>query len=498
MAANRASPPNLSLLLIASAKAVPRYWQAESERALLAKLKDGWEMCPWFFPSGAPSLEGNVFFQDSDVLAVCLVAHGVAYTGPLTRWSSEERLQWEAYGHAQDAYSCHVHEVATLLEPCEVVNNVLQSQDKDIHLFPVTQTSFHTLLQRAVVSHRGQGTLIEFLTQEGYDPAKLGTTNPLCMKAPPVLAALFVTRQLRHIMLLARWPCKARLFRAFPPETMFAKVPRGTRVPPLEAIPSQATSLETVQKLQGVADFLRSLAPHLQANPPDGWAADILTRACEEHVVCLEQLASSLDPRTTLERDTFPAQTLIRWMQAASLLRNRGRLKEVVEVAMTETVPLICQGKCRQQLRVKQGGVPSRETIRRARLVFDGALSLHARQSLFSPPPCLFVGADSSPQGGSNWLLIQLDMFMPEGGEQRLAFLKAWHSLWKSKLHCQQRDIALLSDDEDTASDHDQFANATLEHDDGVGAPEHIENPQLRDIRPRVAKSNVSLWAGQG
>ena len=333
------SPPQTTLLLIASAKAAPRYWRAEYESPMLSRLEEGWQTCPWLFLGGPGNLEQLSWVQNSDVLAVAVVIAGNAYVGPLTRWSSEERMQWQAYEHPEDAYTCHVQEVATFLEPCEVVNDALQSQIKDTHLFPVTSTSFMMLLQKMVASHHGQGTLNDFLTHElGMRPELFSTKLTLCVKAPPLVAALVATQQIRHLMLLARWPCKRRLFQGFPSEALFAKVPRGQRLPAQETTPSQASSSETVQKLEAVADFLRGLAPHLLENPPLGWTQEVCKEVCEEHVTTLGQLIAALDPQTPVTStpsgaNTFPAQGLIRWMQAASLLRNRSRLKEVVEVA---------------------------------------------------------------------------------------------------------------------------------------------------------------------
>ena len=502
------APQQASLLLIAAAKARPRYWRAEYEPPMVARLQEGWETCPWLFPAGLGNLEELSWVQNSDVLAVAVVTPGNAYMGPLTFWSSEERMQWQAYDHPEDAYTCHVQEIATFLEPVEVVNHALQSQIKDTHLFPVTSTSFTTLLQKQVESHLGQGSLSDFIAheQDSRPGSSLSKGLPLCTKAPPVLAALVVTGQLRHVMLLARWPCRHRLFQGFPSETLFTKVPRGLRVPARETTPSQSSSADTVQKLEAVADFLRGLAPHLLANPPAGWMPEVLQEACEEHVTSLGQLIASLDPRTpvvcsTSGVNTLPAQGLIRWMQAASLLKNRSRLKEVVEVAVLETVPLICQEKARQQFKMRRGGVPARETIRRARFIMDAALSMHAREVLLKPAPCLYVGADSSPQGDSNWLLIQLDMFMPKGAKGKLGFLNAWHQLWTSMMHHKpvihsERDELLFVDDDeddddcvasDDAPEIPQQANRMLEQDDGEGKPGHDQAPTLRDIRLRAA-----------
>ena len=390
-------------------------------------------------------------------------------------------------------------EVATFLEPSEVVNDSLQSQDKDVHLFPVTQTSWLTLLQKEVDCHLGTGTLAEFLNHEGCHPQQSGECSPLCMKAPSVVAAAIATRQLRHVMLLARWPCKQRLFLRFTPECLFAKVPRGMRVPAQESIPLQATSVETVHKLEAVAEFLRSLAPHVQDNPPPGWTSDLIKEALQEHVINLGQLASSLDPQRPMETDSvthFPAQGLIRWMQVASLLRNRGRLKEVVEVAVMETVPIICHGKAKQQLNAKRGGLPSRETIRRSRFTFDAALSLHARK-LLAQPLSLYVGADSSPQGDSNWLLVQMDLFVLGGVEEKIEFVIAWHSLWRTMRESSQHGLATLLADEDMSgseAEHHESetqiaatASVSIEQDDGKGVdPRHSQTSKLHDIRLRA------------
>ena len=76
--------PKARLLLIASTRAAPRYWQGASESFWARKLQEGSLLCPWLFPGGAETLDDNPHFQNSDVLAVCVVQSGRAYTGPLT------------------------------------------------------------------------------------------------------------------------------------------------------------------------------------------------------------------------------------------------------------------------------------------------------------------------------------------------------------------------------------------------------------------------------
>ena len=414
------------LLFVASKRKGRCQWLSEEQFA--DRFLVSAHVACWLREVTPTDLEAKNFVTAQKVLGVLAVRPGKQYEGPLTAWTSEESAGWAVWGHPSDAYSVVVEDAVTFVEPPEVTNASFARGNLEVHLFPVTAASTQALQQHRVrATDARETTLLDFVVEH------LGswfTTPPLCVRLPAPVAVLAVCGQLRHVMLLGRWPCKQRLFLTYPSAHFFRRAAGGNRPPVAETLRLEESSSSVAAKLRTIASFLRSLAPHFAAHPPEGLTSHMMEETLTTRVVTLDRLAVSLMPDSGIDAPhqlKFSALALMRWLQAASLLRNRARLHTVAKTAIENVVPLVCQETARQQLDAPHG-VPSREHVRRARFIFDASLSLCARTSVLTNAAHLFVGADSSPQGNANWLLVQLQILRCSTSDDIHNF---WHAYCK-------------------------------------------------------------------
>ena len=110
----------------------------------------------------------------------------------------------------------------------------------------------------------------------------------------------------------------------------------------------------------------------------------------------------------------YKVEALLKGLQFAQLLRNASTLPQALTAALEYKSPRTCEGG--------QEGVatPSAATLSRARLVADMLLCLQrqeawARSGLLQGKALIYLTADSSPQGGRDWLLVEEDTVCRDG-----------------------------------------------------------------------------------
>ena len=122
-----------------------------------------------------------------------------------------------------------------------------------------------------------------------------------------------------------------------------------------------------------------------------------------------------------------PASQLIECVLAAAHLSKQSNLEHVVQKAVFIACPPALAPMLVKRLR--SNVVYKKDTINRGRLALDAALALHSRTIFappdLSPPPLLFVWADSSPQGGRDWLLAHAHVLKSDTRQEHLKLLRA-------------------------------------------------------------------------
>ena len=460
---------------------------------------------PWLAAAAAgnptlASIATSDFIKEKLVVGVLLVEPGTEYSGPLTPFSPEARIQWHALGSGDDAYTVHVRQACWLHTPAQIYTTSGFVTQHESHLMPVSPLSLQELLRQEVETVTGaQCSLTQLLQAEaGITEMVAGSMPCLLARLPWSIALASVAGQVSELVLLGRWRTATKLFTGFPSARIFRKVPRGQRVAVPEARPLEESSTCLAESLSTVSDFLRSLSSMHVALPP-GLDEQIFKAELGSHVALLDRLSLTFQPPVTMhERYKFSSKALIDWLHAASLLRNRSKLKQAVELCVPHVIPVACQEMVRSSLD-SATPVPSRESIRRARFLFDGGLAMRARD-LFLPQLPLYVGSDSSPQGGANWLLTQVQMLQVQNQHECIALhdaLQFLSELCQTSTGAEEEgsDLGSASSDNDMlCSKPCQVAAPTCEADDGMGELDagSMQTPEVAKLTRRFLSRTLS------
>ena len=176
----------------------------------------------------------------------------------------------------------------------------------------------------------------------------------------------------------------------------------------------------TGTRLGQIADALRGMAPGHLAGIEDESERCGSGRDLAVDVEFLEGLGALLAPVDILGRGlrrddedlnqtvnphaTYPGITIMRAAMAGHMLKRMSDLDRIFRFAIEITAPAALVRPLLADLRKK---TPIPATVRRARFSSDAAFSLLMRPHVALARPCWFW-ADSSPQGGRNWLLSQM------------------------------------------------------------------------------------------
>ena len=368
---------------------------------------------------------------DNYIVGLALVEPGCQWHGPLTLWSSEERLQWDFLGAATDAYSARVVRSAALVDPTPVVDNRMAARMRGHpHLQVLAAACLDGLLAQQFLVAASPAEPItgrELLTNWGVE---LDGAPVLSVGLPARIAQCAVRGLWPQVLLLGRWRCAHRLFQGWPAAALFAYGAGGHYT----TVNTPLTDGDPAEHLTEIASRLQRWAPALLAQAPAD-ESDELRRDMEASVVFLLRLRASLDLRSAAAaaeppppsgdgddlsmpaRCSFPALALITHLRHAGLLKNMTHLHQSINHAIETVVPPVLQAQARQALQLK-GALPGRETLRIYRFLFDVAFSRWFAQCVplagpgsnratgglelgaQSPKPAaIYLWSDSSPQG---------------------------------------------------------------------------------------------------
>ena len=358
---------------------------------------------------------GDPFGPQSPLLGRALglvrLVPGIAYESALTAWNDEERVWWQLLGHGDDAYSARVQDAVTADVPERVALGAGAggAAFQTIGLCTLAVADAQSVLGgtfcRPGAADQGQGALGNTWLQRwglGHPP-----TVPVVVLPLPMALAV-VSGKWHSIMLQARTTrFKARLFPSWPGPAFF----RRREPQDIEPYTVHADAGSTF------GDKLRSVANHVRM-----WAPSVLT-AClddeeragthgmlESDIRFLEGAAAAVDPAAArsqqLGRREIESEALIECLRIAQFLTNAGMLDQVVRNSLRLTCPPFLAQALENRLNGTRT-VAKRTTIFRSRLAFDAALALTMRDVL-KEPLLIYMWADSSPQGGHDWLLSHM------------------------------------------------------------------------------------------
>ena len=337
------------------------------------------------------------------VVGLALAAPGQVFDGPLRPRDAEELVQLRMHGMPKaGAYSVKLSQPCCCVEP---FNIGYFGHHLRMRLFPLAAATLNEVLARQF-SRPGPGGLLaagrDIVVSWGF---RFPSECPLVVVLPAPLATLVVRGAWSRIVLLGHWRSNHHIFRDWPPLNTAAA----------DAADDVGSAIEhvTPARIRQIADNIRQRSELVLASAIDAEEQAGMEVELASDVSVLDLLADALEPRssTTQRRLRHKAIELIATLRQAAFLKQRKGLLESLRGSIELTVPALLRPMFHARL-TEPGVIPSEKSVRTARFIFDVAFAMYwrqrndAAQSSARPSP-IYLWADSSPQGGRNWLMIQ-------------------------------------------------------------------------------------------
>ena len=364
------------------------------------------------------------------VVGVALVSAGSTITDILDERDAEERYLWNVHGRCAHLGFLVIEDAVALTKPDFAVPHDGSSRPEDVFIL---SGGVADRLQGVACSRAGScpvafASVSSVFAEWGVNPLSVTT----CVQAYAPLALLVSTRGLSRLAAPPVARLALRLFGSWPP------MPLQSRRD-LVGIPSEEQDAQLYQpdRFVGLADSIRRWAPLILdsqgACDHDRVDAQFLL---ETQVSWLEHMALSLSHSTTTHSSRgcngyrYKSDALIRTLLVADTTRDSGQLMTTVRSALAVLFPGMAahvDRMCQQDLI----HIPTKSSLSKARLYLDVALMLFARAEFTASQPrtwpsefscssnyshlqlalsgsCRYLWADSSPQGGTDWLISQV------------------------------------------------------------------------------------------
>ena len=333
-------------------------------------------------------------------LGVALVTQGSVWQGPLSVWSPGARLQKQYFGNDNASAFAVVQRVHRLREPKELFFRV-DDHGRDVKL----NISHRSIIFRPV------GIKGDEVFAHPWPPPCCRVAGTHAVQVPDVLAKALMDGTMKEIVLLPRWTA---LWPNFPPNPVEIEIDHA---PPAGGAAPE-NNLPHVSNPQQLADQLCKWAPAIVAAHGGSVAAEL-----EKHVIWLREFAQSHSqpsrgPGKTQRWDSRVALFFFRGAWALRdfdnlpmAIRSMGAATEAAQVPIEKSADLERRGL----LAPKRGELkdrdpcPSGSTLRKMAFYIDVAAMLWERRRRTRFPPVASYGwADSSPQGGRDWLISKM------------------------------------------------------------------------------------------
>ena len=349
--------------------------------------------------------------QTCTVEGLIRVRPGEMWDGPLSQWPASADLQRRYFNRAADAYYIDVLEVRRLQKPRMLFTrrDGCRGRIVSIQLRPSSMLFDPCGLDgRELVSGGGGAPGCQAQHLAGW-PALPATIMALQVAHPCAMACL--SGSWTKLVLLARW--SGTLWPSCP-QVAWRRIMSGQQ----EQIRERLFVRSSAEPWAEAANALRSWAPAVLASQDGGpvSAAFLATRGQLEDLCSLIEFnAEVADQRSRRledireQRRWGSAELQICW-QAASLMKKMRALPEAVRLlskAVTAAIPAALATGCRPC--PPEAAAPSEATLSRLNFAVDVAAMLLARANA-RPGATRYGWADSSPQGGRDWLLSKVSV----------------------------------------------------------------------------------------
>lgn len=338
--------------------------------------------------------------QGCHALGVAVVKPGLVWDGPLSPWPEAALTQRAYHQHAEDAYYMEVVEIYPFPQPkrLHLRRDGARGAEVAISLSAGCMV-FQPLGLSGSQPIPGQST-----------PPRLTSLTPryaLQLAAP--LADLVVRGSMKEVVLVSSWK---RLWSEFPPPGWQGHAPAPAPAAGGVDLSFQALAARSASLASKLQSWAPTLLQHAAGNSAE------LRRELENEVSWLQALGASGTQGAGGGRPSrWSSQAALLYFRAASELKSVQSLPSVISIVGAAQLASRVRGNAESVSNESFNGMlgsnsvkaPSATTLRRMCFAIDASAMLFERSQRSRFKCAASYGwADSSPQGGRDWLLTRL------------------------------------------------------------------------------------------
>ena len=347
------------------------------------------------------------------------VGEGRAYEGPLTCWNHEEEVLWEHLGRPYAARSLEIKRVIVLQRPALVQRPLRLKVPiwgpsvpmSDVHLRGFAPPHANEALHEAGICQT-----LQVSSEQLRDFLKA----PVCLAIPPILSKLIKVGAWKTVMVLANWHQRRRgnaYHAAFAAplalDAWHDRMKAAGMLTSHVSVPALKLSQSDALKL---GKSLQCWAPQIlegYAGDADDEESSTQKLLLEEFVLKLQSFAGPVCIATQSRQKVSSHDTVVKALCTSMNLRNKSQLAPMLQEAVAALFPGLDQDMTVD--------IPSGSTLSRRQILVDAAYSCFWRSRLQEHTGPLYLWADSSPQGGVDWLLSIVSLIRQEDMESVVA-----------------------------------------------------------------------------
>ena len=340
--------------------------------------------------------------KDSLDVIVSINERTKRYDGPLTDWNDQEEYLWKLLAQPFGAVSLQVDHAVLLTEP-----GVVQRPDRlKALVWSPAAPATNLKAKGVVVGKPAEGTVEEdaFLTslQVSRQQFEAFVQEPVCLAVPQAVFLLIRKGVWNKLMLKATWHHRSRgkAYMIFANQLGFREWHKQLQQANLLDYQVTQTPISFApSSALGLAKSLRKWAPAiLQSHLVESERLETKV-FLEETVLKLENYSSSLGRAACqhARSNQISPDKIVKALCVCMNLKNRSQLGATLKAAIDAAFPGM-----KDELFVK---MPSGSALSRKQILVDAAYCCYWRDLLTNHEGPLYLWADSSPQGGVDWLL---------------------------------------------------------------------------------------------
>ena len=328
------------------------------------------------------------------------VRRGQKYEGPLTPWSQEEEMLWENLGRPHAVTSLNIDRCVVTQRP---VTFQRPSQLK-IPVWSPTVPASNVVLRGFAPPDTNQLLDEQGLCQALHvsdDELKGFLQAPVCLAIPGIFLQLIKKGVWATLMFCLKWHSRHRglAYQSFAEQLhlkamhqeMRAAGVLDTYVGPPNLPFSQSDALTLAKRLQ---EWATNILDRYSMDDDDFSTVQLFL---EEVVLKLKTFGGSLCVAQHNRQKRLSHDSVVRALCTCLNLRNKSQLSPTILSAVAAFFPGM---DADMHIEIPSGG-----SLSRRQLLVDAAYACYWRDLLLDHDGPLYLWADSSPQGGVDWLL---------------------------------------------------------------------------------------------